>query len=69
MKPGRKQEENGRVKCLGSPWRGGLGRDIALQPEVGKAMVRRFLTSGDKEGDEEMDSGGKALKASPGQCQ
>lgn len=46
-----------------------LNRNISLQPGVGKTMVRRVLISGDKEGDEGMDITGKALKASPGQCQ
>lgn len=38
-----------------------LSRDISLQPEIGKAMVRKFVMSGDKEGDEGMDSGGERL--------
>lgn len=40
-----------------------LSREISLWPEVGEAMVRRFLMSGDKEGDEGMDFGGKGSES------
>lgn len=71
MGPGKKQREKGEPSrrnffhpresreressALGVPGKGETSREISLQAEVGKAMVRRFLRSGDREGDGGVD--------------